>query len=78
MELIRALWGWGGRQSPNIVPRPSAQRRFKARLRAGQQDIPDSKGAEPAPSPPVEPEALRELSEVEKAMQWRAPDRHRP
>jgi hypothetical protein len=56
------------------------QRRYRERKKAGVrgvQTIPESKSETPAPSPEIDPETRQELSEIEKAMRWRAPDRYR-
>jgi hypothetical protein len=45
------------------------QRRYRERKKV----MAEAKSGEPAPSPPVEPGAQRELSEVERAMAWRPP-----
>jgi hypothetical protein len=54
-------------------PMSEAERLANAERRARRRAIPDSKFETPAPGPSVDPEAQRELSEVERAMAWRPP-----
>jgi plastocyanin len=65
-EVTATERGREGRQRRAPAPLPRTQAGRSARHPRGQE-------RHPAPSPPVEPEAQRELSEVERAMAWRPP-----
>jgi hypothetical protein len=57
--------------------REACQRRTSIRYRERKKASAEAKSDEPAPSPAIEPEAQRELTEIERAMAWRPPEHRR-